>query len=108
MAEITRPCGNVSLAGITVAGVNGAALIPLSSADPFIQPTSVKIYVSGKAYVAAGDSATPSTTPPDGAAIQQASTEVVYALGPEGDPLQDYLWIYSDTGTIAADVSFFG
>jgi hypothetical protein len=108
MTLVSRPISSEALTGITTQGVNGVVLIPTGAAFPFIAPTQVKIYVSAKAYIALGDSSTADTTVPDNAVIQQATTEEVYTLTGIADVEFDYIWIYSVSSTIDADVSFFG
>jgi hypothetical protein len=108
MSLVSRPCGSTALTGVTTAGANGTVAIPTEATTPFIAPTQVKIYVSAKAYIAFGDTSTADTTPPASKVIQQAATEEVYTLTGIVDPALDYIWVYSLTSTISADVSFFG
>jgi hypothetical protein len=108
MTLVSRPVGKSALTGVTTQGVNGTVVIPTEADFPYIAPTQVKIYVSAKAYVALGDSSTADTTVPDNAVIQQAQTEEVYTLTGIADVEFDYLWVYSVSSTIDADVSFFG
>lgn len=109
MDALGLPCGNEELTGIDTAGVGGAAAIPATGvATGYVTPRLAKVYVSAKAYVCFGDDATPDGTVPDRAVVQQATTEVLYALPADTDGAADYLWIYAKATTISADVSFFG
>jgi len=107
MTLVSRPISSSALTGVTTQGVNGVVLIPTGALAPFYPATQVKVYVSAKAYVGLGSSDTAATTPAN-VVIQQAATEEVYVLTGIEDGAQDYIWIYSLTSTLDADVSFFG
>lgn len=108
MSLVSRPCGSTALTGVTTQGANGVVAIPTEATTPFIAPTQVKIYVSAKAYIAFGDDDSAETTPPARKVIQQAATEEVYTLTGIVDDGLDYIWVYSLSSTLDADVSFFG
>jgi hypothetical protein len=109
MAMLSRMIDSDALTGVTTQGVNGVAAVPSEAvaATGHVQPTQVKVYVSAKAYVAWGGSATADATPPAAKAIQQAATEEVYTFD-AADPVYTHLWVYSLSGTLDADVSWFG
>lgn len=83
--------------------------IPASSDAPFMAATAVKIYVSALARIGFGPDDSAPTVSDTNSVYQEAETEEVYTLsGMEGDDEISHIYVYADTGTVEARLSFFG
>ncbi len=80
-----------------------AYLIPTS-----VPVTQIKVFCSAKCYVAFDEDATVGAVTDWDRAVQQAATEVVYVRAARRGQALPYIKIAAVSGTVAADISFFG
>jgi hypothetical protein len=70
--------------------------------------TQIKIYCSAKCYVSFNNDATPAAVADRDRAVQQAATEEVYVRAARRGQSLPYVVVAAASGTVAADISYFG